>query len=236
MDDLLKKGKEAVSDNCLITGGHFRIFFEGNEFKANLNEGTIVSLKAALELISFTRKKGLSTYLGLLINDMGSECSEIGCDLKALNFSREEYELPGVYQDLFTEYDIKSDEIVIYWEKHIRNRTKKDFLKILKKGKPQITKDLKGYYLLTDISPLKIVLTRTQGKDKYGVPACPLIMGGLNYQQSKKYNCSVNYYYIANDNKDNIPNYFVIEKAKTVAEFLGSGMDVNNIYFDKYKI
>jgi len=234
MDDLLVQGKKVVKNNCIITGGHFRIFFKSNELKANINEGTLISLKAALGLVNFSRKNGLSVNLGLLINDMGSECNENGCDIKFLNFNREEYRLPAEYLELISEYGIGSDEIVIYWEKHIRNRAKKDFLKILKKEKSKVTKDLYGYYLPADTLPVKTLLTRTQGKDKYGVPACPLIMGGLNYLQSKNYICSVNYYYIANDNIDNIPNYFVIEKAKAVAELLGSNMDVNNIYFEKY--
>lgn len=233
MVDLLEKGKASLGDKCLITGGHFRIFFNDGNFEPHLNEGTIRSFKAALELFSISRSQGLSTDIGLLINDMGSACDEDGCRIDSLDFSRDKYRLPRLYLELMHGYGIDRDDIRIYWEKHIRNRAKKEFLKLLKKGDNGIKKDLKGYYMEKKNPYSRIILTRTQGRDKYGVPACSLIMGGLNFEQGKYYDRSINFYYIGSDNIDNIPNYFVIDKAQHVARLLGSSIDVVNIYFEE---
>ena len=80
----------------------------------------------------------------------------------------------------------------------------------------------------------RIILTRTSGEDKYGTPACPLIMSGLSIEQSKLYNSSVNFYYIGEDNISNIPNYFAIEKGKRICELIGCNLKIENLYFDRY--
>lgn len=237
MEDLLEKGRDALKENSIITGGHFRLFFREEKIEPKINEGTVLSFKACLELFSISRSIGLKTDIGILINDMGSACDDQGCSLGKLDFSRDAFDLPETYLDLLEGKGLSQADINIYWEKHIRNRAKKDFLKILKKKESRIKKGLNGYSLYTEKVPSnKIMLTRTQGKDKYGVPACPLIMGELDYFQSSKYDNCINYYYIGNDNLENIPNYFVIEKARPVAEFLGSKMSIKNIYFDRPRL
>jgi len=232
MDHLLQKGKRVLKDNCIITGGHFRIFFNKNGRSESLNKGTLKSFEAAVRLFKLARKKGLSSDLGILINDMGSACDEKGCPVRPLSFSRDDYILPGSYIDILSSYGIAQKEVIIYWEKHIRNKSKKAFLKKIKNKNNDIIKRRQGYYLKTGGPFVKIILTRTQGKDKYGVPACPLIMGGLLKEQADLYECSINYYYIGPDNLENIPNYFILGKANPVGEFLGADIKVENIFFE----
>ena len=38
------------NDNCIITGGHFRIFFENDVQAISLNTGTIMSFESAVKL------------------------------------------------------------------------------------------------------------------------------------------------------------------------------------------
>ena len=79
----------------------------------------------------------------------------------------------------------------------------------------------------------KFVLTRKRNEDKYGVPACPLIMAGLNIEQNKRYPSSINFYYIGDDNIENVPNFFVIEKGLRVSELFGADIIVKNFYLNK---
>ena len=244
-NEILNKTLSLLDNNTIITGGHFRIFFNRDGFTEKINSGTLKSFEYAAELFLESKRKYANTELGILINDMGSPCGEEGCYLKSVKFARNNYNLPQQYKKVLLSKGLADYKIKIYWEKHIRNRGKKEFLKKLKRTVNKIisenSKEIKtfhivkephGFYIYDADLYGKIILTRTAGKDKYGVPACPLIMAGLNIEQSKLYNSSINFYYIGSDNIENIPNYFVIEKGRRVSELFGSKIKVNNIYFE----
>jgi len=233
MKKILDEAQLYLNNNCLITGGHYRIFYENKSFVENLNEGTINSFKLAASLYKIAQSMGLITDLGILINDMGASCDESECENKNFTFKRESFRLPGPYLEILEQENINVNIIKIFWEKHIRNRGKKEFLKRLKKKNSDIFREIKDFFISDQRDYGKIILTRTRVNDKYGVPACPLIMAGLNLEQNKTYKSSINFYYIGNDNQINIPNYFVIEKGKRVSEIFGADITVNNIYFDK---
>ena len=241
MEDILGRGASCLKNKCIITGGHYRIFFSGNSITESLNAGTVHSFRMAVDLFKISKSREIDADLGILINDMGSSCDENGCSIRNLAFARENYRLPGIYLDLLEQSRISPGLIKIYWEKHIRNRSKKEFLKRLKKEKAVISKEAliekkaDGFFLNDPTGYGKIILTRIKGRDKYGVPACPLIMAGLNLEYTEEYTASINYYYIGNDNLANIPNYFVIEKGKRVSEIFNPGISVNNIYFKSFK-
>jgi hypothetical protein len=231
VDKYLDKAIELLNDGCIITGGHFRIFFKDDIHGEHLNEGTIKSFRLAALLYSHAKENKFSAGLGLLINDMGSACDENGCEPGKVSFSRADYRLPEVYLKIMEEQKIPLSSIKIYWEKHIRNQSKKELLKRFKKTPDIFIFENTGLFISDNEKYGKIILTRTSGKDKYGVPACPLIMSGLNLEQAKTYKRSINFYYTGDDNIENIPNYFVIEKGKRVSELFSSEIEVNNIYF-----
>ncbi|MBM3705786.1 MAG: hypothetical protein FJW66_04595 [Actinobacteria bacterium] len=273
-NDILDRAQGFLTDNSIITGGHFRLFFDSLESPAGLrdsiNPGTLKSFELAVKLFIFATQKNIKAELGVLINDMGSSCEEEGCLLKASIFSRENFSLPQQYLDIMNSYGLNKYRINMFWEKHARNAGKKHFLKVLKNiyrqkdlGKLQrksmerhvkeaavqekarktgektttktdisIKKEANGFFLIDPGYYEKIILTRTAAKDKYGTPACPLIMAGLSIIQGRLYRSSINFYYTGADNISNIPNYFVIEKGKRVAELFGIKINVENIYFD----
>jgi len=233
MKKILAGAQHYLNNSCLITGGHYRIFYKNKRFIENLNEGTINSFKLAVSLYKIAKSRKLVIDLGILINDMGASCDESECDIKNLVFERESYRLPSQYLEILEQEGISREIIMIFWEKHARNRGKKEFLKRLKKKNSDIFGEAGGFFISDTRGFGKIILTRTRENDKYGVPACPLIMAGLNLEQNKIYKSSINFYYIANDNLMNIDNYFVIEKGKRVSEIFGAGISVNNIYFNK---
>ena len=167
MDEILKKGADFLKDNCLITGGHYRIFFNENGIKENINSGTIKSFRLAILLFKFARDKGLAADIGLLINDMGSSCDESACSLKKLGFTRLEYKLPSVYNKILSEEKIPEKSIKIYWEKHSRNRGKKELIKRIKIESDIFIKERNGLFLLDKEGYGKIVLTRIRENDKY---------------------------------------------------------------------
>lgn len=221
-----------VIDHTLFTGGHFLIL--NNEI-AEMNEGTAASFEHAVELYSSGKKKGYNVGLGILINDIGQTCNQSACTVLT-PFSKSTFGFPGEYKKILEKYSIDLKEIVIFWEKHIRNRGKKELMKIV--GKRHDIEKVENDYWLNDRGGYgKIILTRGNTQDKYGTPACPLIMGALALEEEKNgYTSSVNFYYIGNDNQINIPNHFVIEKGKTVAKKFGATIEMNNIFLMRKRI
>ena len=197
---------------------------------APLNDGTINSFRKAAELYKMGKEKNYKIGLGILVNNIGDAC---GSYCKAKPFSKTDFSLPKEYTDILNGLGIGIKEVKIYWEKHIRNRGKKKFLRQAKKGDNIILAE--GNYWLKDVDGYeKILLSRKKEQDKYGSPACPLIMAGLALEQERDgFGNSLNIYYIGNDNIRNIPNYFVIEKGKKVAERFGAKINVKNIYMNE---
>ena len=232
--EIMVKSKGLLENNSIITGGHFRIFFNDKGLNENLNKGTIESFRLAVELFIYTKSINMNASLGLLINDMGSSCDENGCRLNTLGFSREDYRLPPKYLNILESNDLKAGSVMIFWEKHVRNRGKKEMLKQIKKNNPNLVRETNGFFIKDPGRYEKIVLTRTLGKDKYGTPACPLIMAGLNILQEGMYLNSINFYYTGSDNLDNIPNAHVIDKGNIVTELFGYDIKVNNIFFNRF--
>lgn len=243
IDNIFERACQNLQANSIITGGHFRIFFEKDIQAINLNIGTVMSFEYAVKLYLHAVSKNIKADLGILINDMGSSCDENGCYLKTSCFNRVDYPLPEEYIKVLSQNGIRGYPVKIYWEKNIRNRGKKELLKLLKKDSfpninpgtksiPCIIKEKNAVFLNDPQGYGKIILTRIQGKDKYGTPACPLIMYGFSIEQSKSYDSSINFYYIGEDNTNNIPNYFAIEKGKRISELLGYKLNIENLYFD----
>jgi hypothetical protein len=206
---LIDESKKYLQDNCLITGGHFRIFLDENNPKSTINTGTLKSFKYAISLFKIAKKE----------------------KIKANIVDKDKFSIPLKYRQILNNENISEKTLIVYWEKHMRNRGKKEIVKRIREGDPLIIKDSRGFYLSDPEGYGRIVLTRKREEDKYGTPACPLIMAGLNLEQNKRFSCSINFYYIGNDNFDNIPNHFVIEKGIKVSKFLGADIEVNNIFF-----
>ena len=229
---LIDEVKKNLKDNCLITGGHFRIFFDKKNPEYNINIGTLDSFKYAISLFKIAKKEKIKASIGLLINDMGTLCSDKRCEIKVFSFNKNEFKIPLEYRQILDNENIPEENLIIYWEKHMRNRGKKEIVKRIRERDPLVQKDSEGFYLDDPEGFGKIVLTRKREKDKYGAPACPLIMAGLNLEQDKRFSSSINFYYIGSDNFANIPNHFVIEKGIKVSDYLGADIEVNNIFFN----
>ena len=228
---LIDEAKKYLQDNCLITGGHFRIFFDKNNPESNINAGTLKSFEHAISLFKTAKKEKIKASIGLLVNDMGIPCSDNGCKIKDFSFNKNEFNIPLEYKQILNNEKISEETLIIYWEKHMRNKGKKEIVKRIRDGDPLIKKDIRGFYLDDPEGFGKIVLTRKSEEDKYGTPACPLIMAGLNLEQNKRFSSSINFYYIGKDNFGNIPNHFVIEKGIKVSKFLGANIEVYNMFF-----
>lgn len=239
--NVIKQASLYIKDNCIITGGHFRIFFKNGVPVSCLNNGTLLSFDYAVKLFLYAAEKKIKTELGILINDMGYSCEEDICDLKTPDSLRKDYTLPDEYIKILLQNGLGNYSVKIFWEKHIRNRGKKWLIKLLKdynskntkndlRTYPQIIKEKEGMFLIDPEGYGKIIITKIQGRDKYGTPACPLIMASLGNEHGKLYSASINFYYIGEDNIDNIPNYFVIEKGSRICELLGCNIQVKNLY------
>ena len=237
MDINEKLFEKQLCDGMIITGGHFMILENG---KLNLNEGTINSFEAAVKAYKKAKDKKLKVGLGILINNMGGVC-DIKKKICVLNPEelKEQFELPEEYTVLLKKYDVKREEIKIYWEKSLRNLGKKELLKKIEEGKKYIEYKEGAYWFLNPKDGRRITLSRPNPNDKYGIPACPLIMAAFAYSKRRDgFNFSLNFYYIDTDNEDNIPNYFAIEKGRVVAEEFYDEKETNiiNIYLLKDRI
>ncbi len=197
--------------------------------KLHLNEGTIKSFESAVNLYLKLKKEGQNVSLGILLNNIGCDCSgKDKCTKQTISFNENSFTLPINYKRTLKKKNINEHQLLIIWEKYIRNRSKKEFLKSLKKKetRERITLINGDLWLKSDLRG-RIILTRSRNKDKYGAPACPLIMAGL-YKHLEKmgFGLSINCYYIGSDNLTNIPNHNVIEK----------GMDVYNELFKEKEL
>lgn len=219
-----------IENDTIFTGGHFMIV----NGKPNLNKGTIKSFELAVELYKRAKEKN-KAGLGVLINDIGECCDSDVCPIiNVKKFEREKFKLPDEYIKILSENKIKEEEVKIYWEKHVKNRAKKNLVKIVK-AKQKNIKEMDGSYWFISYG-VKIILSRMRDKDKYGSVACPLIMATFSKEQEQDgFHKSVNIYYIGEDNKLNIPNSFVIEKSKMLMEFIDYKINVKNVYFTDEK-
>ncbi len=222
--------ESTVQNNCIITGGHFML--RGGQ-KPDLNDGTKISLEIATQLFRKLYNKKEKIGFGILLNNIGSTCDTNICYNNNIDSSK--FTFPNEYEKILKESNLNLNDLQIFWEKHLRNRGKKEFIKRVKKI-GNIEEDENGWWLKEETGK-KFMLTRRALKDPYGTPACPLIMAAYALEQEKKgYNSSLNFYYIDSDNFENIPNHFMIEKGYEVAKMFGAKIKVMNVYFTKDKI
>jgi hypothetical protein len=231
MNKLYSELVNCIEPNTLYCGGHF--ILDGHKPKV-MNTGTILSFEAAVKTYAEARDSKIQNVgLGILLNDIGQTCSSDTCSISSSKpLNRDTFELPTEYQEVLKKYKVDYSELVIYWEKHMRNRGKKLFHK---KKKTHHFELKGGDYYLNDLNGIgDILVLRQMESDKYGTCGCPMIMAAYSKAQANaKYKQSINLYYIGNDNTANIPNYTVIEKGKRLGELLGSEIAVKNIYFSE---
>lgn len=222
-----------ISDDTLITGGHF--ILDGNSPKL-LNEGTLESFSLAVSIYK-RLKDTKKVQLGILLNDIGQTCGTESCLIGTESkLDRDSYSFPDEYLSVLNKEGIEPTEIHIFWEKHMRNRGKKLFHKIKDTYKSQISQEGNDIYFTLKNGD-KMILLRGNPKDQYGTPACPLIMAAYAFEQNKVSNTeSFNIYFIDTENIQNIPNHLVIEKGALLAHELGCLMKVKNLYITNTEI
>ncbi|PIS04715.1 MAG: hypothetical protein COT81_05005 [Candidatus Buchananbacteria bacterium CG10_big_fil_rev_8_21_14_0_10_42_9] len=167
--ELVKKLKPKISEPCLFTGGH--IVMTGNN-QLSPNEGTIKSFHYAAEFYKNYEANHSNVGIGTLINDIGQTCDINQCSTTKQVFERTKFTLPKAYHTILQEFLSFPEYLDIYWEKHMRNRGKKELLKRIKSKNIKLYDE--GYYWLS--LNKKYLLTRKNSIDIYGTPACPLIM------------------------------------------------------------
>ena len=224
-----EKLKPLITDGTLIMGGHFMVNTAG---KPILNPGTVNSFEVAVNLYVWAKNKGLKNIkLALLINDIGTTCSEKACVIGGkLLIDRQSYRLPKEYLEILAEAQIKNSELLLMWERHLRNRAMLRFRRHYLRDFKNLIKLQDGSYWLVNKN-IRIILTRGAKQGTYGIPACPLIMASLTEEQGHiGATQSLNVWYIADDNRENIPNHFILEKGKTVASVFGISTKIINAY------
>ena len=223
-----------VQNNMILTGGHFML----SNNQPILNSGTIESFKKTASLYSMHHKNFDNLGLGILINDIGSTCTQESCSI-----SRERNtsvpQLPNEYICILDEFGVSHDEVIIFREKHIRNRAKKLLKSMLKLNTATIFyKENEGYFYKCPRTNVEVILTRYNKCDVRGTPACPLIMAAFSAEHQRLgYEKSLSTYYIAEDNYQNIQNHFVIEKGRHIATVFNIKKDdIKNVYVFKDKV
>lgn len=213
-------------ETTIVTGGHFMI-----TNKNHLNTGTINSFYKAVQTYKLLDERGVRVKLGLFINDIGISCSGTdSCSLTKVRLINEPA-IPFEYRQILEENGIEEDEVVIISERFLRNRAKRIFHQVRKQNTAFVERE-EGYYYTPKDRP-EIILTRKNFSDKYGTPACPLIMSAFGLELKRMgYKSSINYYYVGNDNISNIPNYLPIEKGKLLAHELDPDIITQNIYLN----
>ncbi|MCH9609846.1 MAG: hypothetical protein S4CHLAM45_02080 [Chlamydiales bacterium] len=219
---------DSLTDQTLITGGHF-VLTENSE---SLNEGTLNSFRLAVSTYSLGKKKYPNLALGILINDIGMVCSASECQIGKV-LSRDTFIFPPEYLEILDQHEVKEKEVELFWEKHIRNRAKKQLHSQLSQNNPYIQyRDREGYAYHCPKENIEILLTRYQKNDRRGTPACPLIMSAYSFEHKRLgFKSSLNFYYVGEDNYMNVANHFVIEKGRFLASQFSNGeLTIKNVY------
>lgn len=214
-----------VRGSTIVTGGHFMV---ANRNK--LNDGTIESFRKAVQTFLLLRENDIPVQLGLFINDIGLTCSgSDSCSLAEIKQMRE-LTLPDEYRAILAENGIGEGEIVLLSERFLRNRAKRIFHHVRKQHADAFVEREEGYYFAPKDRP-EMILTRKNAHDRYGTPACPLIMSAFGLELKRMgFGNSINFYYVGSDNLANIPNYMPIEKGKLLAHELDPDIQTENIY------
>ena len=221
------KFQEELKEGMILTGGHFTLTADGS----SINRGTIDSFEYPARLYAEAKKRFSSVALGILINDIGAVCSSDGCSIQKPVVGREQFEYPEPYLELLDELDIKRDEVIIFWEKHIRNRSKK-LLHSRVASSPNSIRYIEKQGYVYDDGNTEMILTRYNTQDPTGTPACPLIMSAYAIEKRRRgYSSSLNFYYVGADNYMNVANHFVIEKGRYLAsQFEPTLGTIKNVY------
>jgi hypothetical protein len=234
---LVSVSQSVITDRTIFTGGHFVL--EAGE-PTLLNEGTLLSFEAAVRSFAILKTKYKELGFGILINDIGAICTTT-CTINNHGFDRDCFAIPFFYKQILEKYKVTVSELIIFWEKKMRNRSQKELMRRV--GKDPNIEIQDGQTWLTKINKEKILLSRKSVHCPYGTPACPLIMAGYVMEQSRKnFYQSINYYYVDTDNFENIPNHFMIEKGSEVGGyFLSQNHNESkfkslNIYFTRTQI
>ena len=219
---------DALEDDMILTGGHFTLTPDGS----SLNAGTIESFRCSAKLYATEREKFRNLGFGILINDIGDVCSLSGCQTRSVP-PRTQFAFPDSYLTILNDFAIGKEEVNIFWEKHIRNRAKKQLHSQIALKNPHIVyREQEGYIYHSAGEGIEILLTRYNKSDVKGTPACPLIMSAYSLEHKRLgYKSSLNFYYVGEDNYMNVANHFVIEKGKFLAaRFNGELGNIKNVY------
>ncbi len=176
----------------IISGGHF-VLLNGEPV---INEGTLVSFLFAVDFYIKKRNDGYNVSLSVLINDIGEVCGKSFCSIfDKQPFNRENFLLPKEYIEVLNENELTPESVLIFWEKHVKNRAKKFLRRKVKEGYPFLEK-VDALYCKHN-SGREIPISRKMIHDKYGSPACLLIMAFFTKEQERLgFNESFNFYYI----------------------------------------
>ena len=226
---------DKVVDGTMITGGHFMIIGSG---QANLNVGTIQSFEIAVKVFKKSLNKGLRVGLGILVNNMGSVCDakSKACVVDS-DVIKDNFTLPKEYLNILSNNNVDPKDVIVYWEKSLRNRGKKELHKMIKTGDGSVALKEGAYWFADPKDGRKITLSRPNVNDEYGMAACPLIMAAFTYQiHQDGFDTGLHFYYVDIENEQNIPNYFAIEKGRAVAEHFYKKLKTINFYLLKDRI
>ena len=155
-----------LKDGTMITGGHFT-FMAG---KPALNQGTLMSFVYSVHAYQISRRAGVQTRLGILINDIGQVCGAEHCSIRISAFDRKNFTLPDAYLLVLKENGVPLEDITIFWEKFIRNRGKKELKKALR-GNIAVQKDGDRFKprLIIDLATLTGAIMVALGKEYAGL-------------------------------------------------------------------
>ena len=157
-----------------VEGGHYQI-------GAGPTDISLSTFRIMIDFYLQLVPKCPNVTLEVLINDMGMPAA-------LRHESREQFELPGTYEQLLAERHIPKGLVKIRFEKNVKNRAavftkKQSFREVATKGS-----DGRWRYDSYDLGTA-IALT-----NETGVPQCTLLMGQMFYDIGSSYAVTINFY------------------------------------------
>lgn len=164
----------AATSRIRVEGGHFQL-------PQGPTQASIATWRASVAFYAELAKESPNAQLEILINDIG-----LSADLRSQ--SRQDFQLPPIYEQVLSQFSIPRGLVAIRFEKNVKNRaavfTKKSAFREMS------SKDTDGRWKYSSYE-LGTMIPLTSSS---GVPQCSLLMGQMFFDIGQEYDVTVNFY------------------------------------------
>ncbi len=127
LGQIVDRASSDLIDRTIIEGGHYIIRYEGNHLVHYVDSVSLLTFCAAVALYSKSKTLLKKTGFSFLVSDLGVPAEE----RRQFDAS---FHLPRAYTTTLSDYGLKDEEILFFYESTLRNRAQRTLKVSVKKG------------------------------------------------------------------------------------------------------